>query len=149
MNTGRWRDWLLRAVVTAVFAGAGALKAWDPAEFAFAIDRYRLVPWSAAAGLALYLPWLELAGALGLWFRPARGAARGLLMGLTGIFLVALASAWGRGLDIDCGCFGAAGAGDLSLALLRASGLLALLWMLGRAETPVSGLSPRPTPGDR
>jgi hypothetical protein len=51
-------------------------------------------------------------------------------------FVAALGSAWWRGLDIDCGCFGGgggAGSGNIALALLRAAAILAAavaLWVL-------------------
>jgi hypothetical protein len=48
---------------------------------------------------------------------------------MCGVFCVALASAWFRGLDINCGCFGhGTTASDLPLAVARsfALGLLAL-----------------------
>ncbi|HOE97346.1 MAG TPA: MauE/DoxX family redox-associated membrane protein, partial [Candidatus Sumerlaeota bacterium] len=53
------------------------------------------------------LIWLEiLCGALlvlGIWSRPAALLIAGMLC----LFFVALASAVVRGLEIDCGCFGA------------------------------------------
>lgn len=101
----------VRLAVAAVFIAAGALKARDPAAFATAVDHYRLLPHPAAAALALYLPWLEIVcGAGVLWARLRLGALN-LLLGLCGMFAVALASAWWRHLDIACGCFGA-GAGS-------------------------------------
>jgi putative oxidoreductase len=57
-------------------------------------------------GLALYLPWLELLCAAAVLTRRYERGALLLLAGWGGIFTVALASAWLRGLDISCGCFG-------------------------------------------
>ena len=104
-----------RVGVAAVCLAAGGLKARDPAAFAAAIDHYRLLPYPAAAALALYLPWLEIVcGAAVLWSRWRLGALN-LLLALCAVFSGALASAWGRQLDIACGCFGAGPAGRAAL----------------------------------
>jgi uncharacterized membrane protein YphA (DoxX/SURF4 family) len=99
-------DLLLRVIVGGVFIYAGVLKVLDPAHFAKAVDNYRILPFAASAAAAVYLPWLEiLAGAAlaaGVWQRGALLVIGGMLL----IFLIALCSAWGRGLDITCGCFG-------------------------------------------
>jgi len=124
-----------RVAVAAVFIAAGALKARDPAAFTTAVDHYRLVPYPVAAGLALYVPWLEITcGVAVLWARLRLGALN-LLLGLCAMFAAALASAWWRHLDIACGCFGP-GAGSrpaLLLDLARALALgLACAVLLGR-----------------
>jgi len=106
-----------RLAVAAVFLAAGGLKARDPAAFALAVDHYRLLPYPAAAALALYLPWLEIVcGAAVLWSRLRFGALN-LLLALCVVFSGALASAWWRHLDIACGCFGAGPAGRAALLL--------------------------------
>ncbi len=97
----------LRVFVGAVFVWAGVGKALDPGRFAAVINGYRLVPYELGVGIALYLPWLEIvcgvAAALGLW----TFATMSSLLLLTAGFEAALLSAWARGLNIDCGCFGA------------------------------------------
>lgn len=134
----RGRERLLRGVVTVTFVVAGASKALDPAEFAFAIDRYRLLPWPGTVALALYLPWLEIFAALALWVSSLRTAARVVMMAMTLLFMIVLGSAWVRGLDIDCGCFGAAMATSLPWALARAIALFGALWLLGKWERPAA-----------
>lgn len=114
---------ILRALLSAVFLSAGITKALDPAAFALAIERYRLLPWPICAALALYLPWLEMLAALGVWWRSSRVGAYLLLAGLSVLFFGALASALLRGLDISCGCFGEAHETPLTWALFR-TGLL-------------------------
>jgi putative oxidoreductase len=62
-------------------------------------------------------------------FRWRERGALALLFGLCGLFSLALASAWWRGLDITCGCFGHADKSTaLPLALARSVtlGLIAL-----------------------
>jgi putative oxidoreductase len=96
-----------RIVVGGLFLYAGALKIVDPLGFAQDIDNYRLVPRAIAFFTALILPWVEaLAGAsliAGLFRRTSAGLIS--LMLVFFIFLVAVTMA--RGLDVDCGCFGA------------------------------------------
>ncbi len=117
-----------RIVLAAVFIYAGVAKGLDPAAFAGAIDGYRLLPHPAGAALASYLPWIEIAAGLGVLWPRLRLGAFSLLFFLCLVFGIAIASAWIRGLDITCGCFGggAAGAAALRGSLLR-SVLLALL----------------------
>lgn len=117
---------VLRTVLSLVFLGAGISKALDPASFALAIERYRLLPWPLCATLALYLPWLEILAALGLWRRSTQAGAYLLLAGLSALFFGALASALMRGLDISCGCFGENHETSLGWALARA-GLLTIV----------------------
>ncbi len=124
--------WLLGAL----FVIAGALKVPDPAAFLQSIDGYRMLPGWTAALAAVYLPWLEIVCGLALGFRKFYSGALALLIGLTGVFIVALSSAWLRGLDIDCGCFGSGDpAGRLGVALARDVVLLAALGWLWRRET--------------
>ena len=99
---------LVRIALGLLFIFAGATKALDPGEFAVEIQRYNLIPWTAAVLIAVYLPWVEiLAGALLILKRFDRGALL-LITCLLFIFTLALASATFRGLNIDCGCFGKA-----------------------------------------
>ena len=97
---------LLRWIIAGVFLYAGALKAFDPASFATQVDHYQILPYTLSCAVAVYLPWLEiLAGAgftLGIW----RSGATLLLGTMLVMFFIALTSAWARGLDIACGCFG-------------------------------------------
>lgn len=131
----RWRlrsNWrfLALAIVAGAFAFAGVRKLGDPAGFATDIGNYRLVSPVIAAGLALYLPWLELFLAGGLLTLRFRLAARMLAIGLLVLFCIGLVSALARGLDIRCGCFGSAADGGgvtVGWALIRNLGLIALL----------------------
>jgi uncharacterized membrane protein YphA (DoxX/SURF4 family) len=97
---------LALVAVSGVFIYAGVVKATDPAAFARDIGHYQLTPWPVTVALALYIPWLEILAGLGLCFRTWRPAAGAILIGLTLVFIGALVSAWARGLDISCGCFG-------------------------------------------
>ena len=115
-----------------VFAYAGVLKILNPASFATDIDHYEILPWPVVVVLALYLPWLELLGAMALMFKGFRVAALSLMLAMSALFLSALLSAARSGLDIDCGCFGGRG-GHLGFAILRDVGIMlgvsVCLWM--------------------
>ena len=105
---------LLRLAVAGVFLYAGVVKIWDfhrgqsaTPDFTIAIQHYKLLPSpDLAVLLAVYLPWLEVTAALGLFVRRVALGAATAAAGMTAMFLVAIGSAWARGLDISCGCFG-------------------------------------------
>ena len=98
--------WIARLLLGGTFAYAAAQKIIDPSAFATDIEHFRLLPHPLTLALALYLPWLELLCSAGLLVPRFERAALVLLTVLCGIFFVALTSAWLRGLDINCGCFG-------------------------------------------
>lgn len=104
-------DLLARAVAGAVLLYAGIAKTLDPGAVLLALHAYRLVPAFLERPVAMGLPWLEITlGALltaGLLTRVAGLAAAVLSLA----FIVAMAQAKARGLEIGCGCFGQGGAG--------------------------------------
>jgi uncharacterized membrane protein YphA (DoxX/SURF4 family) len=104
-GTRQWVCRILRLAVGGLFLWAGAVKIIDPETFAVSIQGYRLVPDAVAAGLAWFLPWLEVWCALALW-RPAvlRRSAWILITLMLVVFTAAKVSAVMRGLDISCGC---------------------------------------------
>jgi putative oxidoreductase len=104
----------LRTALAWTFIHAGALKIWDfkrgqPAtqDFVVAIQQFHLLPSpDVSVLLAVYLPWVEIFAALGLFARRVQLGAASTIMAMTALFMGALASAWARGLRIECGCFG-------------------------------------------
>lgn len=121
--------WCGRLVLGGAFAYAAFSKILDPAAFATDIGHYRLLPHSLTLALGLYLPWLELFCSIGVLCRWRERGALLLITAMCGMFCAALVSAWFRGLDINCGCFGHdITASNLPLAISRslALGLLAL-----------------------
>jgi len=101
-----------RLVVGTVWIVAGALKLPDPAESVRAVRNYRLLPELVVPFVGTALPVLEIALGLLLVVGLATRAASALSATVLGLFILGIASAWARGLDIDCGCFGGGGAGD-------------------------------------
>jgi hypothetical protein len=95
------------AVGATIFAGSAAMKFAAPAEFQAAVENYRIVPQAVALLTAWSVPLLEMAGAVGLLWAPARAVAGALLLSLLTIFTGAIAINLARGRrQIDCGCFG-------------------------------------------
>jgi len=97
---------LLRLALAAVFIYAGVVKILDAQRFALDVQHYELTPWTVSVLVAVYLPWLEVVAGIALILRRQQLGALVALGGMTAIFLSALLSAWARGLDISCGCFG-------------------------------------------
>lgn len=125
---------VLELLCAALFLYAGCTKAWDPASFARSIENYQLLPAWPSALMALYLPWLEMIAAGALIVGKTRQAALSILCGLCLVFVIALSTAWIRGLDIQCGCFGE-NSSTVVAALIRAALLGGLLFWLLIRET--------------
>jgi uncharacterized membrane protein YphA (DoxX/SURF4 family) len=127
-----------------VLVVAGALKLPDPAAAMRAVRAYRLLSEGLVGPVAFGLPVLEIAIGLallvGVFVRSAAIAAAVLLV----VFIVAVGSAWARGLQIDCGCFG--GGGQVAAGRTAYPGEVArdvglLLVALALARWPVSRLA--------
>ena len=97
---------IIRWIVGGIFIYAGASKLLNPAVFSMEISNYHLLHFWGASALAVYLPWLEIVAGTFVIFRKWTLSSLGILFALTLIFLIAICSAWFRGLDISCGCFG-------------------------------------------
>jgi uncharacterized membrane protein YphA (DoxX/SURF4 family) len=122
-------NFILRLVVGGVFILAGVVKIWnvqvkttypkhtvaitlsaanapDLSKFATDVTNYRVPPRALSNLVAITLPGIEvLAGVLlvlGIWVRPSALVINCLMI----VFLLAIAQAVARGLDIKCGCFG-------------------------------------------
>lgn len=100
---------VLRLVVGVVLVVAGWLKIDNLAESRAATRAYELLPQEVANFVGSLLPFVEVALGvlliLGLLTRASALGAAILMLAFTG----AVASAWARGLTIDCGCFGGGG----------------------------------------
>ncbi len=97
---------LLRIFLGGLFIYAGIVKALNPSQFFIDIQSYHLLPHFLAVAMAIYLPWLEIVCGGALVFKKHDSGALILLLTMMTIFILALSSAWVRGLDISCGCFG-------------------------------------------
>ncbi|WP_158279934.1 MauE/DoxX family redox-associated membrane protein [Coraliomargarita sinensis] len=95
-----------RLVLAWVFISAGLPKVQDPVAFSTSIEGYRLISGSPALWTAIILPWLELIIGFGLLTPWLRRASACIMVALLCLFITLHGSAWTRGLDINCGCFG-------------------------------------------
>ena len=126
-----------RLLLALVFIYSGYIKAADPVAFAGQVANYQLLPYAWNYLVAATLPYLEvLCGFLLLVNQRVRPALLVLFV-LNLVFMLVLASAIARGLDIDCGCFNpnpdAAEKTSPLYALWRDAGLLLLMiatWLL-------------------
>jgi uncharacterized membrane protein YphA (DoxX/SURF4 family) len=147
LSTPRVRDvigLLARLVLGGVVLVAGLLKVGHLETSARSVRAYQLLPYDVAGYLGYGLPILEVAiGALlvlGLFTRFS-AVVGGFLMV---VFIIGIASAWARGLSIDCGCFGKGGTIAASQTqypqeIARDVGLLACaLWLVVRPRSALS-----------
>jgi uncharacterized membrane protein YphA (DoxX/SURF4 family) len=138
------KDWLglaARLLVGGVWVVAGALKLPDPAAGVRAVRAYDLLPESVVPTVGHLLPVLEvvvgLALIVGLLTRWSAAASAVLLVA----FILGIASAWARGLEIECGCFGGGGtragaSSEYPWEIARDLGLLAAsLWLVVRPQS--------------
>jgi uncharacterized membrane protein YphA (DoxX/SURF4 family) len=108
-TTQRWLSFVARVVLAGVLISAGWLKVINPHEAAAAVQAYRLLPTGVATYVGYGLPLFEILLGLVLLIGFRTRIAAIVTAVLMGIFIVGVASAWARGLSIDCGCFGGGG----------------------------------------
>lgn len=104
-----WCGLVARLVVGVVWVVAGALKLPDPAQSVAAVRAYELLPASLVSPVGQLLPVLEVVIGLMLVFGLLTRGAAVISAVLFAAFIVGIASAWARGIRIDCGCFGGGG----------------------------------------
>lgn len=126
--------WAARLALAGVLLAAAVPKLGDPAGFAAKLPNYRVFPDAAVNIIAAVAPMLELLAAAALLSGRLYRGGVWLATGLMATFTALIASALLRGIDLDCGCFGATvqaepvGALDLvrNVVLLALAGLLAV-----------------------
>ena len=135
-----WLGLVARLIVGGVWIWAGVLKLPDPATSIESVRAYELVPASLVEPIGYVLPALEVVIGLALVAGlMTRGSA--LLSSLLLVaFIIGIASAWARGLEINCGCFGDGGvdpdaASQYPWEIARDVGLLALSVFLARLRS--------------
>jgi uncharacterized membrane protein YphA (DoxX/SURF4 family) len=135
---------LARLTLGVVLIVAGGLKVTSPKVSAMAVRAFQILPYDFAGYVGFALPVVEVAVGLllvaGLFTRAA--AVVGALLMLA--FVIGIISAWTRGLNIDCGCFGGGGTIAASQTqyltdVLRDVGLAACAaWLVVRPRTAYS-----------
>ncbi len=104
-----WLSTVIRWGLASVLVAAGWPKFTDPEGTVRSVRAFQLLPEALVRPFAYALPTLELVLAallvVGLVTRLAALVTAALMV----VFMFGIAMAWGRGLSIDCGCFGAGG----------------------------------------
>ena len=106
------REWLglaARLVTGGVWIWAGALKLGDSYQSVQAVRAYEILPESLVEPVGYLLPVLEVVIGLALVAGLLTRGAAVLSSLLFVVFIAGIVSAWARGLQIDCGCFGGGG----------------------------------------
>jgi len=140
----RWAATAARLLLGVVLVVAGALKMPDPAAAERAVRAYQLLPEALVGPVAFGLPVVEIAVGLALLVGVSVRAAALASAALMAVFLAAVGSAWARGLQIDCGCFGGGGqvaAGQTAYPGEVARDVGLLLVSLALARWPASRLA--------
>ncbi len=135
-----WLGLAIRLGAAAVWIIAGAAKVPQIESFHALVERYGILPHVLAAPFSYVLPFLEIG--LGLYLAAGLFVRGTALVGtlLFAVFLAAQASAWARGIALDCGCFGTAlqsRVGPLTMLRDLALGLPTFL-MLGLPSRRIS-----------
>lgn len=137
----QWFGTVARLVVGVVWLYAGGAKVPYPADSVRAVRAYQLLPESAVTPVAYLLPTVEIVIGLALVagvFTRVSAVVSALLFV---VFIAGISSAWARGLQIDCGCFGGGGYDNRATEkypweIARDVGLLALSgWLIWRPRT--------------
>jgi uncharacterized membrane protein YphA (DoxX/SURF4 family) len=125
--TNPWTVRICQIAIGVLFAAAALAKLGDLHSFQEEIHNFKMLPVAVENIVAMTLPWIELVAALAL-ILGVRARSGGLVAAcLMVVFIAAVAVAMGRGLDIECGCFGTADGTRVGvLKLLENSGMFAL-----------------------
>lgn len=140
-----WVGLVARLVVGGVWLVAGALKVTHPEDSVRAVAAFRLLPDVVETPVGYGLPVLEVCTGLLLVLGLTTRFAAVISALLLTAFIIGIASAWARGLRIECGCFGGGGqtSADVgrayALDLARDLGLLLLSFLV--AWRPITRLS--------
>jgi uncharacterized membrane protein YphA (DoxX/SURF4 family) len=144
-----WIGLLSRLTLGGVLFVAGYLKVDKLEVSQMAVRSYELLPIPIANFLGQTLPFFEVVVGLLLILGAATRAVAALGGFTMFIFIIAIAQAWARGLNIDCGCFGGGGTVEPGQTrylqeILRDAGLVALALFLVRY--PITKFSIDKTP---
>lgn len=131
-----WISTIMRIGLAGVLLWSGGAKVSEPRQAVMAVQAYEILPTSVGEFVGYALPLFELALGLALLLGVATRISAVVSGALMTAFVVGVASAWGRGLSIDCGCFGGGGAvaeGEANYlpVLLRDAGFAAMAaWLV-------------------
>lgn len=99
-------SWICRIILASTFAYASYVKILHPDLFFMDIRNYQLLPDELSQISAYLLPAFELCLSITILIPRYSKTSATIMATLLFIFILAILSAWFRGLDISCGCFG-------------------------------------------
>ncbi|HEX5017159.1 MAG TPA: MauE/DoxX family redox-associated membrane protein [Actinomycetes bacterium] len=105
-----WISTAVRLGLAGVLFWSGGAKVTEPQQAVLAVQAYEILPVKVGEFVGYALPLMELALAVALLLGVATRVTAIVAGALMTAFVVGVASAWARGLSIDCGCFGGGGA---------------------------------------
>ncbi len=139
-----WITLLVRLSMAGILIAAAIPKALDLDQSVYAVRAYRLLPDALEPIVGVGLPFFELALAALLIFGAFTRASSIVWLVMMAGFTFGILWAWGKGYNIDCGCFGGGGDIDEDLVnypahLLERAGFVVLgAFLLAFPRTPLS-----------
>ncbi len=121
---------LFRIILGFVFIYAGILKISDPAGFSEVINNYKLLPLLFVNFFAITLPWIEVVAGLFLLFGISVKENSFIISIMLMVFIFAIVISLGRGLNIECGCFGTSSGTKVGIIKLLENIILLILSFL-------------------
>jgi len=121
---------LFRIILGFVFIYAGILKISDPAGFSEVINNYKLLPLLFVNFFAITLPWIEVVAGLFLLFGISVKENSFIISIMLVVFIFAIVISLGRGLNIECGCFGTSSGTKVGIIKLLENIILLILSLL-------------------
>lgn len=104
-----WASTVVRVGLAGVLLWSGGAKVAEPRQAVMAVQAYEILPTGLGEFIGYGLPLFELALGVALLLGVATRISAVVAGALMTAFVVGVASAWARGLSIDCGCFGGGG----------------------------------------
>jgi len=117
--------YLFCLILACIFIYAGVIKMISPDKFFTDILNYQITSDLFTYFSAYFLPPFEIVLGVSLFFRKYRILSAILIIALTIIFTIAIVSAWIRGINISCGCFGGNEIANYPSLILRDIGIIA------------------------
>lgn len=102
--SNKYLQFFLRLIIGGMFIYVAYNKLINPEEFAKAIKNYDMLPLQVINVMAIILPYIELFAGIFLILGIYKKGSSAIIAVSLFIFIVALTTAYARGLNIDCGC---------------------------------------------
>ena len=102
--SNKYLQFVLRLIIGGMFIYVAFNKLLNPEDFAKAIKNYDMLPFWAINIMAIILPYIELFCGIFLILGIYKKGSSAIIAAQLFIFIIALTTAYARGLNIDCGC---------------------------------------------